>query len=127
MSEQKNNNKGFSISKTTYIFTLIFALLIGVGDTLVIGNYYMNQGTGPEESQIENDSESNDYSQYLFGDSSELSSINKMLTILQTSYFEEVDSEVLIEGALEGMANSIGDPYTEYLNEEETASFEEDV
>lgn len=127
MSEQKNNNKGFSISKTTYIFTLIFALLIGVGGTVVIGNYYMNQGTGPEESQIENDSESNDYSQYLFGDSSELSSINKMLTILQTSYFEEVDSEVLIEGALEGMANSIGDPYTEYLNEEETASFEEDV
>jgi len=127
MSKQQKNNKGFSISKKMYVLTLIFALLIGAGGTLVFENYFANNANESEENTTELDSESDAYTQYLFGDSEELSSVNKMLTILQTSYFEELDSETLIEGALEGMAKATGDPYTEYLNEQKTASFEEDV
>src|SRR5699024_341750 len=127
MSKQGNNNKGFNISKTTYILTLIFALLIGAGGAFIGGNYLSNHANESEEKLDELDSESDAYSQYLFGDSDELSSINKMLTILQSNYYEELDSEVLIEGALDGMAKATGDPYTEYFNEQETTSFEEDV
>jgi len=127
MSKQTKDNKGFNISRTTYILTLIFALFIGAGGALVIGNYFTNAADAPEENIVENNSESDAYTQYLFEQPEELSSISKMLSILETSYFEDVDSEQLIEGALDGMANATGDPYTEYLNEEETASFQEDV
>lgn len=127
MSKQDKNNKGFSISKKTYIITLIFALLIGAGGALTIGNYFSNDANKSEENLADIDSESDAYTQYLFGDSEELSSVNKMLTILETSYFEELDTEALIEGALDGMARATEDPYTEYLNEQETTSFEEDV
>ncbi|HLR88763.1 MAG TPA: S41 family peptidase [Atopostipes sp.] len=127
MSKQDKNNKGFSISKKTYIITLIFALLIGAGGALAIGNYFSNDANKSEENLADIDSESDAYTQYLFGDSEELSSVNKMLTILETSYFEELDTEALIEGALDGMARATEDPYTEYLNEQETTSFEEDV
>lgn len=127
MSEQENKNKGFNISKTSYIMTLVFALLVGAGATVMFGNYYNGQTEEPEESLVEEGSDSENYADYFFGDSGELSSLNKMMTILQSNYYQEIDSSVLIEGALEGMAASIGDPYTEYLNEEETASFEEDV
>lgn len=127
MSKQDKNNKSFSISKKRYIITLIFALLIGAGGALTIGNYFSNNANQSEENLADTDSESDAYTQYLFGDSEELSSINKMLTILETSYFEELETEALIEGALDGMAKATGDPYTEYLNEQETTSFEEDV
>ena len=127
MGKQGKNNKDFNISKMTYIITLIFALLIGAGGAFIGGNYFSNHANESEENLNELDSESDAYTQYLFGDSDELSSINKMLAILQTSYYEELDSEALIEGALEGMAKATGDPYTEYFNEQETTSFEEDV
>lgn len=127
MSNQSKNNKGFNISKTTYILTLIFALLIGATGAYIGGNYFSNPANESDETLNELDSESDEYAQYLLDDSDELSSVNKMLAILQSSYYEELDSEVLIEGALEGMAKATGDPYTEYLNEQETTSFEEDV
>ena len=125
MSNQSKNNKGFNISKTTYILTLIFALLIGATGAYNGGNYFSNPANESDEKLNELDSESDEYAQYLLDDSDELSSVNKMLAILQSSYYEELDSEVLIEGALEGMAKATGDPYTEYLNEQETTSFEE--
>lgn len=127
MSKQTKDNQNFNISKTTYIITLIFALIIIAGGALVVGNYFSDDADAPEENVAETDSETDAYSQYLFDQPEELSSISKMLSILETSYFEDVDSEKLIEGALDGMANATGDPYTEYLNEEETASFQEDV
>lgn len=127
MSEHEKKSKSFNISKTSYIMTLVFALLVGAGATVLFGDYMNNQTEEPEESLVEDGSDSGEYADYFFGDSGELSSLNKMMSILQSNYYEEIDSSVLIEGALEGMADAIGDPYTEYLNEVETASFEEDV
>src|SRR5699024_2293125 len=117
MSKQDKNNKGFSISKKTYIITLIFALLIGVGGAFEIGYYFLNDANKSEVNLADIVSESDAYTKYLFGDSEELSSVNKMLTILETSFFEELDTEALIEGVLDGMARATEDPYTEYLNE----------
>lgn len=38
---------------------------------------------------------------------------------LKKSYYKELDEEKLIEGAIKGMFDSIGDPYTQYLDEKE--------
>ncbi|MGM9977944.1 MAG: S41 family peptidase [Clostridium sp.] len=38
---------------------------------------------------------------------------------LITLYDGEMDDEVMLEGALKGMVNSLGDPYTVYMNSEE--------
>jgi len=38
---------------------------------------------------------------------------------LQKNYYKELDEEQLIEGAIKGMFDSIGDPYTQYLNNKE--------
>src|SRR5699024_7096939 len=120
MSNQSKNNKGFNISKTTYILTLIFALLIGATGSYIGGNYFSNPANESDETLNELDSESDEYAQYLLDDSDEMTSGNKMLAILQSNYYKEVDTEVLIEEALEGMAKATGQPYTEDLNEQET-------
>ena len=38
---------------------------------------------------------------------------------LLKNYYKELDEDKLIEGAIKGMFNSIGDPYTLYMNAEE--------
>ncbi len=42
---------------------------------------------------------------------------------LMEKYYEEVDENILINGAIEGMIQALDDPYTDYMNEEEAKSF----
>lgn len=57
----------------------------------------------------------------------EFASIREAFTRLKQNYFQEVEDEVLIEGAIAGMAESVEDPYTEYLDSVESTGLEEDI
>ena len=46
---------------------------------------------------------------------------------LRNSYFEDLDSEELINGAINGMVDSLDDPYSDYMNENEAAQFLEGI
>ncbi|MDN7243952.1 S41 family peptidase [Planococcus shenhongbingii] len=46
---------------------------------------------------------------------------------VQQEYYEEVDTNVLINGAINGMVESLGDPYSDYMNEEEAAQFTQGI
>ncbi|KHO63104.1 MULTISPECIES: S41 family peptidase [Thermoanaerobacter] len=43
--------------------------------------------------------------------------------ILENRYVDKVNSSVLLEGAMKGMANSLEDPYTVYMNKKEFSDF----
>jgi carboxyl-terminal processing protease len=45
--------------------------------------------------------------------------------LIQRQYVEEVDSKVLYEGAMQGMFNALGDPYSSFLPESEMAGLTE--
>ncbi|MCR4948794.1 MAG: S41 family peptidase [Treponema sp.] len=60
------------------------------------------------ESSLENDSKISSY-QYL-------KKINQVYDFVQQNYVDEVDPKVLYEGALKGMLDALGDPYTLYLD-----------
>ncbi|MEM5947243.1 S41 family peptidase [Spirochaetia bacterium 38H-sp] len=49
----------------------------------------------------------------------DLSKLEQVLEIIEQNYVNEIDRETLIQGALEGIFDSLGDPYSEYLSEEE--------
>jgi len=125
MSENENNNNNQKVSKKRYIISIIVALVIGVVGTASVGYFIAsgNEEDTAEEAPAELTLDSQSPSQ----EADELSIIDRMYTILMTTYYQEIDSEVLIEGALDGMAGAVGDPYTEYLDEVESSSFEEDV
>ncbi|ALS78581.1 S41 family peptidase [Planococcus kocurii] len=46
---------------------------------------------------------------------------------IQDQYFEDVDRDVLVNGAINGMVDSLEDPYSDYLNEEEASQFLEGI
>lgn len=126
MNETNNKKKKLGLTRNQFIVSLLISFIVGIGGTYAV----MNTSARPdEEAGIEETSEreASINMQTLFGVSDELTVINQLYTILKTSYFEEIDSDILIEGALEGMAGAVGDPYTEYLDEIESTSFEEDI
>lgn len=49
------------------------------------------------------------------------------VAMLKDYYYEEIDNETLLDGALLGMSASVKDPYTVYMDKEEAQSFMESV
>lgn len=56
----------------------------------------------------------------------DLQALKDVYNSIQVNYIEEVEKIDLLTGALKGMVDAIGDPYSEYLDAEESTSFEED-
>ncbi len=52
---------------------------------------------------------------------------NAGIAVLDHYYYEEVDKESLVDGALLGVSQSVNDPYTVYMNRKEATGFLEDV
>lgn len=48
---------------------------------------------------------------------------NEARSILQKSFYEDIDTNKLLEGAISGMADSLKDPYTVYYNKEQMKAF----
>lgn len=46
---------------------------------------------------------------------------------IKENYYKEVDEDKLINGAINGMIESLDDPYSDYMNEEEAASFHQSI
>ena len=60
------------------------------------------------ESSVENDTKSTSF-QYV-------KKLNSVFDFVQQNYVDEIDPRILYEGALKGMLDAIGDPYTLYLD-----------
>lgn len=58
---------------------------------------------------------------------SELDEFTTTYNSITNNYYKDVDKNKLINAAIEGMINYLGDPYSVYMNEEETVSFNETI
>lgn len=64
------------------------------------------------------------------GDLTEISLIKTLesfKTMLNQKYIGEIDEEKMLESAIKGYVEGLGDPYTEYLTKEEMSDFMEDT
>ncbi|PLS17919.1 peptidase S41 [Bacillus sp. M6-12] len=55
----------------------------------------------------------------------ELGKVEQAYDLILNSYVEEVESEQLVEGAIQGMLTTLDDPYSVYMNKETAKQFEE--
>jgi carboxyl-terminal processing protease len=46
---------------------------------------------------------------------------------IQDNYYKKIDENKLVNGAIDGMLQSLDDPYSDYMNEEEAANFHESI
>jgi carboxyl-terminal processing protease len=46
---------------------------------------------------------------------------------LKSDYYADIDQESLVNGAINGMIDALDDPYSDYMNQDEAAQFEESI
>ncbi|WP_245153952.1 S41 family peptidase [Jeotgalibacillus proteolyticus] len=56
-----------------------------------------------------------------------LKKLQKAQNLITESYVEKVDSAKLLDGAIQGMVASLGDPYSVYMDEETSRQFEQSL
>ncbi len=88
-----------------YLIALFIVLVLGIGASVCFASSSGKTNTSDEKKKRE----------YM-----EL--INSVFDYVSRNYVEEIDSKVLYEGAMKGMLESLGDPYTTYLNEKDWSS-----
>lgn len=57
----------------------------------------------------------------------ELKQLNTVIDLLETQYVSEVEREDLIDGAISGMMNALGDPYSVYMEKEVANQFSQSI
>lgn len=83
-----------------------------------IGMYqYFTNGDGVRNSMMKSDYDSSDLE----------STLDKYKTIIDKYYLGDVDEEKLIEGAIKGYIEGLGDPYTEYISKEDMQDYMDDT
>ena len=115
LSENKSNNSKVKVLKYIVLIAVLGATYLGV---FYLGNMVATKGvimgTVPEKA-IDDLSQVGDISKYY--------NLFNLRNMLFSTYDGEIDDEKLLEGAMKGMADAIGDPYTVYMNQDEFVTF----
>lgn len=61
------------------------------------------------------------------GDSADLEKVSQAYELIQKHYIEDVESDLLIEGAIDGMIDALDDPYSSYMDLESMEDFQEQI
>ena len=103
MNQEYKNNKGKFISKSVIISLTVILSIVIIGAMILVALSVINN------NKIKRN---DDYSSYM-------TRIEDSLKMIKSKYIEDVDTEKLVDGAVAGIAEATGDPYTRYMDEEE--------
>ncbi|WP_242835002.1 S41 family peptidase [Ruminiclostridium cellobioparum] len=101
---KKDNRQMAGVIAMTAIICFTVSALLFVGFTYINGRYSLSF----EKSNVTRSS---------------VQKFNEVRSILQKSFYEEIDTNKLLEGAISGMADSLKDPYTVYYNKDQMKAF----
>ena len=98
------------IKKFQFVILLLFVVIISAGITTVVflvgGQKAVNSGGGERN---------------------EFQKLYAAFDSLKTSYFQEVDEDKLINGAINGMVDALEDPYSDYMSVDEAKNFHQSI
>lgn len=60
-------------------------------------------------------------------DQAEAKKIGTALDLIESNYYQDIDRDKLVDGAINGMMESLGDPYSNYMGKVPAAQFEESI
>lgn len=120
-NESNNEKRKKGIKPWIYGTSLLVVAALSIGGTVAVTNADENTNEEQAQNQV-NSSEAS-----VAVDSEDFEKIQTVYDTLMSDYYQGVESETLIEGAITGMTESVGDPYTQYLNVEESSSLNESI
>ncbi|MCA9765577.1 MAG: S41 family peptidase [Carnobacterium sp.] len=112
MQEEPEKKKQRHVKVKTFLISLFVVAAISIGGTYLFTTQVNQAAPDKEQLSIK---------------SGELSKIEAVYDQLLSQYFEDIDESKLVEGALSGMVDAVGDPYTQYLNVTEATSLNDTI
>lgn len=100
--EYKNERKRFINKAVIISIIVVFSAIVIGATTLVAMSLIKNTKTSNGE----------DISKYM-------ARIEDAIKMVKSKYIDDIDTEKLVDGAVAGIAEATGDPYTRYMDEEE--------
>lgn len=116
--EKNSKKKRRGIKPSIYFISMILVAFITFSAT----NFYQETFHSVSLPLDSSSAESSDHAGVTGNES-----LNAVYETILRNYIEEVDKDTLVEGALTGMVNAIDDPYSQYLNTEESSSLDETI
>lgn len=110
-TEQPPKRRAFRINPFIFVIVLFLTAIASAGVTmlaLTTGEEKVAQVIQPTERQ-------------------EFSRLYDVYDQLQEQYYTDFEQEELVNGAINGMVDALGDPYSDYLNQEEASQFDESI
>ena len=109
------------MKKRSALLLVVLGLLGGSLLTLVLMTYPgITSQTSPGEGLLASITGSSQQK-------NELKKIETAMDLISKNYYKDVDRTKLIDGAINGMMESLGDPYSNYMGQETAAQFEESI
>lgn len=108
MQEEKKFFKGFMIG-------LLVALASSAILIFFMRDYLLNYGSQRKPYPSANETDEQKYNLFI-------EKLNNTLSIINQNFYEEINPDVLYEGALDGMMAALNDPYSCYYTPEEAAA-----
>lgn len=108
------------ISKKKYMLTVIIVIFVTAFLTMTVGNVLMVQMGQKVVITEQNYNE-------LIGIAKRYAKQESIMDIAKQNFLYEADESVMLEGALKGTLNSLGDPYTQYMTKEEFDALMQDT
>ena len=125
MKNDPHKKKRTRVHPVAYVASLIVVALLSVGFTLLATHNSVATSPETESSSAVQSSQTESPATNTSG--IDYTKFESVYNTLMTQYFQEVSSEDLMEGALSGMTEAVGDPYTEYLDLSDSAFLNESI
>jgi carboxyl-terminal processing protease len=108
---------------------MIVSLFVGVAISFVAIKFFLTSPTNNGMASADKDLllELADQQDMIEENMSEMSKVVNAFTIIKENYVEDVDDNQLIEGAVQGMLQSLEDPYSVYMDKETMEQFNEQI
>lgn len=110
---QNNNWKHISRIAILCLAISLFSFFIG---TTVGGKQLVEVNTGNDESTLLTQAKDEQ-------DSQDLKAVSDVIQIVKDKYVKDVEMETLTSGAIKGVIDSLGDPYSVFMNKKEFQDF----
>lgn len=104
----------------TVALLVVAAMLVSSLLTLTLTGEWSFAGTGPLRSGSFADTAST-------GSKQDIKKIETALQLVQKNYVEDVDTNKLIDGAIDGMMNALEDPFSSYMAPDTAQQFSEQI
>lgn len=129
MKQEPNQNKKRPyIHPAVYVASIVVVALLSVGLTLLASNAFGPSASLEESSSSGSAIESSSSEPTTSNTSGiDYTKFETVYNALMTQYYQEIDGQQLMEGALSGMTKAVGDPYTDYLNISDSAQLNENI